>query len=88
MAPRRDRLREDSALAAKRVRRCIRNASHSKCSTSSAASSGEYNFDRPVPAGAVVAGRRHDQDGMVQELRGQREAGEIRPCRAELNEPA
>ena len=44
MAPRRDRLREDSALAAKRVRRSIRNASHPKCSTSSAAPSGEYNI--------------------------------------------
>jgi hypothetical protein len=88
MAPRRDRLREDSALAAKRVRRYIRNASRPKCSTSFRRILGEYNFCRPVPAGAVAAGRRHDQDGMLQELRGEREAGEIRLCRAELNEPA
>jgi len=31
-------------MAAKRVRRSIRNASHPKCSTSSAAPSGEYNI--------------------------------------------
>ena len=30
MAPRRDRVRDDSALAAKRVRRCIRSASRPK----------------------------------------------------------
>ena len=39
---------------------------------------------RAAPAGAVTAGRRHGQSRVVQELRGERPAGEFRPDRAEL----
>jgi hypothetical protein len=45
---------------------------------------GEYNFAWPIPAGPGAAGRRHGQGGVVQELRAQRTAGEIKPDHTKL----
>ena len=48
---------------------------------------GLWALSAAAAAGAVAAGRRHDQDGMVQELRGER-GRRNSTARAELNVPA